>query len=48
MFRNLLRFAIAASICTIPNMVLAQPVPNKRGDYYDGNWSEWLVVRDRK
>jgi hypothetical protein len=39
-------------ICAVPTVVFAQeglPKPDRKGDYYNGRWSEWLVVdRDRK
>ncbi|AFY31170.1 hypothetical protein [Calothrix sp. PCC 7507] len=52
MFRNLILLTIATSICVVPAVVFAQeslPQPDRKGDYYDGQWREWLVVdRDRK
>ncbi|MHC5769369.1 MAG: hypothetical protein ACYTXI_27885 [Nostoc sp.] len=52
MFRNFILLTIAASLCAVPTVVFAQeglPKPNRKGDYYNGLWREWLVVdRDRK
>jgi hypothetical protein len=52
MLRKLTLLAIGAFICITPNLALAQnglPRANKKGDYYNGDWREWLVVdRDRK
>lgn len=52
MFRNLIVLTISAYICAVPTVVFAQdglPKPDRKGDYYNGQWREWLVVdRDRQ
>lgn len=50
-FRNLIVATISTCICIFPNVSLAQesgPKPDKKGDYYDGYWREWLIVERDK